>query len=366
MNMMDRLLVTTALATALAVSQATAQDNGGGAQVDDQQITQESSEGEGSQVYISSAGVRQVQQALNLAGYDAGNVDGTWDEDSIAAAHSFQQAENLEPTGTLTISLLYALGLESILRGESGGGENGQTAQASGAEGGSDQVDDQQITQETSEGPGTPLYVSSAGVRQVQQALNQAGYDSEAVDGVWGESTMQAALEFQQAEGIEPTGHLTVELISALGLRDQIFNESGGQEGEATASQQSGENASSQSGQQVDDQQITQEESTGQGEPLWVSSATVRQVEQALNQAGYDAGNVDGTWDDDEAQAAISYQQAENLEPTGTLTTELLASLQMGDWMDAEGGENETAGGQGASDDQQNSEATGSGNQQAQ
>lgn len=44
--------------------------------------------------------------------------------------------------------------------------------------------------------------------------------------------------------------------------------------------------AQQQGGQQGGDQTLTQEQAAQQGAPLFVSPATVRQIEQALNQAG--------------------------------------------------------------------------------
>ncbi|KAJ8134798.1 hypothetical protein OY671_011989, partial [Metschnikowia pulcherrima] len=80
--------------------------------VSNQRVTQDQPDGQGTQIYVSSAGVRQIQQASTQKGYSTGNVDGRWNPQTAAAARSFQQAQNMEPTGSLTIPLVYGLGLE--------------------------------------------------------------------------------------------------------------------------------------------------------------------------------------------------------------------------------------------------------------
>jgi peptidoglycan hydrolase-like protein with peptidoglycan-binding domain len=305
------LLLTTAL-VAFAASgpvyaqdqssdQATQQQAQSGQQGADQQLTQEAARYQGTEIYISTAGTRQIQQALNQAGYDAGNIDGQWNEQTSAAAANFQQAQGLEPTGTLTVSTVRALGLESVLTGGQSGGQ-----QASGQQSG-----DQQLAQEEAQGQGTMLYVSPAGVRQIKQALNDQSYSAGDVNAEWNEEAMQAARNFQQAQGMEPTGVIDLGLIAALGVSQQVF--SGGQQGA--------------------DQQLTQEQANSQGAPLYLGPAGVRQVTQALNQAGYQAGNVDAQWGEETKQAVRNYQQAQGLEPTGTLTTAFLSSVGMGDWL---------------------------------
>lgn len=51
-------------------------------------------------------------------------------------------------------------------------------------------VGNQRTVQDQSEGQGTQIYVSSAGVRQIQQALNQQGWNTGQVDGRWGPATV--------------------------------------------------------------------------------------------------------------------------------------------------------------------------------
>lgn len=82
-----------------------------------------------------------------------------------------------------------------------------------------------------------------------------------------------------------------------------------------------------QGGQQQGSQTLSQEEASGSGTQLTVSPSTVRQVQQALNQKGYDVGKVDGNWGEQTASAVRNYQQAQGLEPTGELNMRTLSSL---------------------------------------
>lgn len=322
-------LVSTVI-TALAGGYAQAQQSA----VSNQRVTQEQSEGQGTQIFVSSAGVRQIQQALTQKGYSTGNVDGRWNAQTTAAARSFQQAQNMEPTGTLTIPLVYGLGLEKdVIFGNRDGQDGNQ-----GGDQGTKRADNQRIVVERADSRGTPLHVSPAGVRQIQQALNQQGWNTGQVDGRWGPATVQAARSYQQTHGLEPTGRLEVGLISALGLTDPIFSAGHGTGPQAAnaARPQPSQAAGPGGDRQVDNQRIAMERTDSPGEPLWMNSDGVRQIQQVLNQRGYAAGHLDGNWNNDTTTAATHFQQAQGLEPTGTLTTNLLASIGMPNWQRGE------------------------------
>lgn len=347
--MFKRLLITAAVSAALGTtlttpafaqqSQQGQGQNGGQVQTTNQQRSQEQTQGQGAQVYVSPAGIRRVQQALNQKGFDVGKLDGQWSKKTTEAAGNYQKSQGLEPTGTLTVPLLNSLGMSQLLTGNgqgaggngSGNGQNQNGNQGqNGGQNQNGQGGNKTWSQELAQGPGTPIYVSPAGVRQVQQALNQKGYDVGSVDGKWKTDTSKAAKHFQQAQGIEPNGQLDANLIAALGLSQQVLpNGQGGQNGQGNQNGQS-------------TMQWTQEEAD-KGTPLWVGPATLRQVEQALNQKGYDVGTLDGKWDDDAANGVKKFQKSQGLEPTGTLTTELLANLGQSNWLSGQGG---GAGGQ--------------------
>lgn len=111
--------IATAAATAvLATSPALAQQAGQGSQT----LDQEQAQGSGAQLQLSPSTVRQVQQALNQAGYSVVNVDGTWGPGTAQALQNFQQAQGLEPTGQLNQRTLDALGIQG---GGAAGGQAG-------------------------------------------------------------------------------------------------------------------------------------------------------------------------------------------------------------------------------------------------
>lgn len=77
---------------------------------------------------------------------------------------------------------------------------------------------DQVLVQEEAQGQGAALRISPAQVRQIQQSLNQRGYDVGSVDGTWGPSTQKAVRNFQQAVGLEPTGQPNLHTLAQLGI----------------------------------------------------------------------------------------------------------------------------------------------------
>lgn len=55
-------------------------------------------------------------------------------------------------------------------------------------------------------------------VRQVQQKLQDQGYDVGSIDGKWGPKSSAALREFQQAQGMQADGRLSHDAVTALGL----------------------------------------------------------------------------------------------------------------------------------------------------
>jgi peptidoglycan hydrolase-like protein with peptidoglycan-binding domain len=86
---------------------------------------------------LSEAQVRNVQQTLKQKGFDAGEVDGIWGENTRAALKSFQQAQNIEATGQLDRNTLIALELEGGLmdQGQTGTGDMQEKPGSQGMQG---------------------------------------------------------------------------------------------------------------------------------------------------------------------------------------------------------------------------------------
>ena len=62
-----------------------------------------------------------------------------------------------------------------------------------------------------------PAGMDGDAVRQLQQALNEAGHNIE-VDGIWGEETQSAVRQFQQQLGLDATGEPDDQTLAALGV----------------------------------------------------------------------------------------------------------------------------------------------------
>lgn len=63
-----------------------------------------------------------------------------------------------------------------------------------------------------------PMGLEEQDIREIQEALANAGYDPGEADGIWGEQTSAALQEFQETEGLSATGELDEETIALLGL----------------------------------------------------------------------------------------------------------------------------------------------------
>jgi peptidoglycan hydrolase-like protein with peptidoglycan-binding domain len=67
---------------------------------------------DGVPLHAGPTAIRALQRELSRDGHDAGAVDGVWGENTRQALRSYQQSHSLEPTGTLTLPTLAALGIE--------------------------------------------------------------------------------------------------------------------------------------------------------------------------------------------------------------------------------------------------------------
>ncbi len=126
-------------------------------------------------------------------------------------------------------------------------------------------------------------------VRQIQQALNKKGFHAGNADGTWGEETRQALRNFQRAQDMKETGHLDERTVSALGVQ---FDQ-------ATL--------------HYDAQNLRPEH--------------IRAVQRSLNQKGFDAGEVDGNWNDETRSAVRNFQKSQNMKQTGALDQKTATAL---------------------------------------
>jgi len=88
-------------------------------------------------------------------------------------------------------------------------------------------------------GPGSSagLNLGRDEIRQVQIMLNQKGFSIGEPDGVFGERTRAALIQFQQRQGLQASGHIDHQTMTALGVSGQQ-----GQQNQPSSSGQAGTN----------------------------------------------------------------------------------------------------------------------------
>lgn len=150
----------------------------------------------------------------------------------------------------------------------------------------------QTTSRQQGDGPGMSYDAQSLDerqIRQIQQALNKKGFHAGNADGTWGEETRQAVRNFQKAQDIKQTGQLDERTVSALGVQ---FD---------------------QASLHYDVQNLKPEH--------------IRAVQRNLNQKGFDAGEVDGIWDDETRSALRNFQKSQNMKQTGALDQKTATAL---------------------------------------
>lgn len=98
------------------------------------QWQQESSQGEGAPLTIAPSTVRQIQLRLNQAGFDPGDVDGTWGKSTSNALANYQRSVGLEPTGQINLNTMHSLGVQYGIGPAFGGGQGQGQGQMQGGQ----------------------------------------------------------------------------------------------------------------------------------------------------------------------------------------------------------------------------------------
>lgn len=147
---------------------------------------------------------RDVQRKLESAGHYEGAIDGNFGARTESALLSFQRANGLTPTGKLDVGTARALGVNLFVDVQPVAGEAAATP----------------MTPENkrSQKPKSKTMAKGKMIREAQQALIERGYLAGPADGVMGDETKSALRAFQQANGLEQTGHLDMETKRALGI----------------------------------------------------------------------------------------------------------------------------------------------------
>lgn len=131
-------------------------------------------------VQVNYAENMKIQTSLNTLGYDAGAVDGVIGNGTRGAIRTFQIDIDEDATGVLTPAQKAVL-FDRAARQEAGVAQNPTIDQA---DAGNDVAD-------------------------IQEALNELGYEAGPADGVMGQNTVEAIMEFQADYDLPETGVLT-------------------------------------------------------------------------------------------------------------------------------------------------------------
>jgi peptidoglycan hydrolase-like protein with peptidoglycan-binding domain len=199
---------------------------------------------------VSTAMITEAQTELRRRGYQISAISGTANTETIAAVREYQSDARLPVTGTINEDLLQQL----------------RTAQAD-----SDAIYREQV-------------------KQVQAALNAAGYNAGPPDGALGPKSRAAIARYQSDNELPATGGIDAGLLASLGI--EVDNS-----GTASAS----------------------------------SAATIREAKQQLQSRGYATGSLSGVLDPETRDAIRAYQHDAGLEVTGEVSPELLAHLRESD-----------------------------------
>ncbi len=134
------------------------------------------------------------------------------------------------------------------------------------------------------------MFVDSSTVREVQQTLMHRGFHGLRSDGIiMGPRTQGAIRDFQRSEHLQPTGQLNQQTLVALGIEHDDMNGAAPQPG--------------------------------------YSEATMRKVQETLNDRGFKVGPANGNLAAAMQPAIRDFQKSENLEATGRLNDRTLAAL---------------------------------------
>lgn len=126
---------------------------------------------------------------------------------------------------TIAISLVIGLFLvSSAYAAESSQSQSGRTQQDQGAGTGGGMQN----------GGAAEAPVTEIVIMEIQQDLNDQGYNAGKPDGKLNSSTQQALRDFQKAKGLPQTGQPDKQTRTALGVNESGTGKGGGQQGGST------------------------------------------------------------------------------------------------------------------------------------
>lgn len=158
--------------------------------------------------------------------------------------------------------------------------------------------------------PSGQVYASPSQVRLVQDKLREQGR-KPGTTGLWDEATMAEVRDYQQANGLAPTGEFDTSLLSSLKVGDVLAGETSATFLDGLLRAEPSKSATAAS----------------HGAPIFVSPVHIAQIQHLLQEQGLYRGAIDGAWGAETARAANGYRQKHGLDASPGLDIALLRAL---------------------------------------
>ena len=241
----------------------------------------------------AGAPVRKLQTALKNAKYYTGKIDGQYGASTYDAVRAFQKANGIKVDGVAglaTLDRLYGIVATATPTAKAGTGTNPPVYRTVT----NPPVGSNYITLRMGD--------SGAPVTQLQNALKKAKYFTGKVDGKYGQSTYDAVIAFQKANGLKQTG------VANLATNKLLFGLA------PTASPTPKTVTNPPKYRTVTNPPVGSDYITLR---MGDSGAPVTQLQQALKKGGYFKGTVDGKYGGTTYQAIKNFQANNGLKQDG-------------------------------------------------
>ena len=243
-------------------------------------------------LYVSPGVVQLIQKKLVALGYPVPSVSGAWGDTSSTALAKFQEKVGLDPGGDLDELTLVALEMTQVLQGEIPPGAEAPVEPQAAATG------------------GAQFSLSPRTTRLLQNKLTEAGYATDNVFGIWLAGSNDAARNFQKAKKLDITSTLDLRIIHELGITSSLIDPKPGKLPTDSVAQI-----------------LSAKAVLFTGAPVFIGPAGIRQIQLALQQRGYRESVPDGKWTEQNTQLVKKFQEANKLEPTGSINLRTLRAL---------------------------------------